>query len=272
MQEAPLKPWETATEGWTIKHWIDFEAGEQKRRAKPIDNETADVELKRGEQGFLHHYRRGLLGAVQSWAQGCKKAVIHIVMAVIGDQHGFGIESEVRERLAGSALKQAATDAYIVDRLAGAVDVFKKCATEEARQSLHIVLGAVAPEVVTGHAARRTGMARAVWGRLRVRRGRRMRTKEQEAAGELGRPFASMQATLKRQVFDAKVKAAKEPLQVWATCLRPCPCPCLCTCTYACTCTCSCPRPCPTPAGGRRSSSQGPGGRANRLGWRGLHR
>ena len=58
------------------------------------------------------------------------------------------------------------------------------------------MLGAVAPEVVTGHAARRTGMARAVWGRLRVRRGRRMRTKEQEAAGELGRLFASMQATL----------------------------------------------------------------------------
>ena len=37
---APLKAWETATKGWSAEQWSAFEAAEQKRRAKPIDNDT----------------------------------------------------------------------------------------------------------------------------------------------------------------------------------------------------------------------------------------
>ena len=127
---APLKAWETATKGWSAEQWSAFEAAEQKRRAKPIDNDTEDADLKRGAEGFLHDFRRGLLGAVQSWANGRKKAVVHMVMSLIGSMHGFGIESEVRERLADPAVKrEAQTNAYIVDRLAATIDVFKQFGT-----------------------------------------------------------------------------------------------------------------------------------------------
>ena len=78
----------------------------------------------------MHDFRRGLLGAVQSWANGRKKAVVHMVMSLIGSMHGFGIESEVRERLADPAVKrEAQTNAYIVDRLAATIDVFKQFGT-----------------------------------------------------------------------------------------------------------------------------------------------
>ena len=227
---APLEAWETATQGWSAEQWSAFEAAEQKRRAKPIDNETEDPDLKRGAEGFLHDFRRGLLGAVQSWANGRRKAVVHMVMSLIGSKHGFGIEDEVRERLADPAVKrEAQTNAYIVDRLAATINVFKQFGTEEARETLHVLLGSVSPPVVdpTDHAARNEGMQRRVWERLNVRRGRRARTAQQKQANELGRPFVSLQATLTRQVFDAQVEAAKKPLKVGNT-ASPCPCPCPC--------------------------------------------
>ena len=96
-------------------------------------------EPQRGELGFLHHWRRGLLGAVQSWARGCKQHVVNMIMSLIGAQHGFGIEDEIRQLLAGEVLKKAETDAYIVDRVAAALTTLKQCGTEQARQEYHIV-------------------------------------------------------------------------------------------------------------------------------------
>ena len=39
----------------------------------------------------------------------------------MGDNYGFGVEPEVRERLAGEQLREAETDAYIVNRLVAAL-------------------------------------------------------------------------------------------------------------------------------------------------------
>ena len=92
-----------------------------------------------------------------------------------------------------------------------ALDTLKLCGTELARQEYHIVLGALAPELLAQRSSK--GMGRRVAARLRVRRGRRARTKKQVDAGELGRPFAFLQATHGRGGFDAAVEAAKKPLK-----------------------------------------------------------
>lgn len=99
-------------------------------------------------KGWLHRWRRGLLGVIKSWARGSRKHVVMMIATLIGADHGFGIEDEIRERFAGEQLKKAATDAYIVDRAVAALDTLKLCGTEQARQEYHIVLGALAPEVV----------------------------------------------------------------------------------------------------------------------------
>jgi len=132
---------------------------------------------------------------------------------LIGAEHGFGIDQEIRDRLKDEQLsKAAATDAYIVDRVVAALAALKSCGTEQARREYHIILGAAAP-VRTAERGQK-GMGRRVAARLRVRRGRRARTKKQKEAGEPGRPFASLQATIQRAAFDAAVEAAKEPLHI----------------------------------------------------------
>ena len=73
---------------------------------------------------------------------GCKQHVVQMVMGLIGSEHGFGIEDEIRERLSGETLRKAETDAYIVDRVVSAIDVLKQCSTEQSRQQYHIILGA----------------------------------------------------------------------------------------------------------------------------------
>ena len=51
---APLKAWETATQGWSAEQWSAFEAAEQKRRAKPIvnDKERVTAQTKLNERSI----------------------------------------------------------------------------------------------------------------------------------------------------------------------------------------------------------------------------
>ena len=72
-QRGPPQPWEEAATGWDEQKWRDFEDGEQRRRAVKINDGVDVPDPQRGELGFLHHWRRGLIGAVQSWARGCRK-------------------------------------------------------------------------------------------------------------------------------------------------------------------------------------------------------
>jgi hypothetical protein len=213
-KQLELERWQVATGHWTQQQWSEYEAGEQARRSVEITGLAAQpLAPHRGVDGFLQHWRRGLVGAVQSWARGCKAHVVSILMTLIGADHGFGVEAEVRDELAGEQLSKAKTDAYIVDRAVAALATLKLCGTEQARQEYHIVLGALAP-VPAAHANKASGMARPVADRLKVRRDRRARTKKQEDAGEQGRPFAFHQATIRRVAFDAAVQEAKEPLCV----------------------------------------------------------
>ena len=90
-KHSPQRPWHDATAGWDEQKWLDFEDGEQTRRAVEVCDGPSDIPAPNGGAlGFLHHWRRGLLGAVRSWARGSKKHVINMIMALIGAEHGFG--------------------------------------------------------------------------------------------------------------------------------------------------------------------------------------
>jgi len=209
---AALQPWEQATTEWSVQEWIDFEGREQKRRAVPIGSSPDAADPQRGPNGFLHHWRGGLLGAIKRWAHGSERNVVNMIMSLIGAEHGFGIEDAVRARLKDAkATKAVETDTYIVDRAVAALDVLKRSGTAQARREYHIILGALAPVRVVERGKR--GMGRRVAARLRVRRGRRARTQQQQDADELGRPFAFLQATIRRAAFDAAVEAAKQPFR-----------------------------------------------------------
>ena len=189
------EPWETATVGWDLQGWIDFEKREQRRRAVKIGTAPDAPDPQRGPDGFLHHWRGWLLGAVMRWAHGSRRNVINMIMSLIGAEHGFGIEEEVRERLKDPKVTKAAeTDAYIIDRLVAALTALRNSGTEQARREYHIILGALAP--VRAAEGAKAGMARRVAARIRVPRGRRARTKQQQEADEPGRPYAFLQSTI----------------------------------------------------------------------------
>jgi hypothetical protein len=85
------------------------EGEEQERRAVRIDATASQLQPRTGEDGCLQHWHRGLISAVQSWARGCKAHVVYMLIALVSTEHGFGIEAEVRERLAGEQLRDAET-------------------------------------------------------------------------------------------------------------------------------------------------------------------
>jgi hypothetical protein len=63
--------------------------------------------MRRGdERGYMHHPRRGLIGAVQDWAAGSRANVVKIMLRLI---RWFGVEGDVREKL-GAEQSRAAPD------------------------------------------------------------------------------------------------------------------------------------------------------------------
>ena len=94
-----------------------------------ITEDAEQVEMKKGKQeGYMHHPRRGLIGAVQDWARGSKANVVKIVVRLT---KWFGVEDEVREKLGVKQSRAAKLDAAIVDRLADGLDLLKPCANLE---------------------------------------------------------------------------------------------------------------------------------------------
>ena len=114
---------------WGIRTFRTQEKWSATRRAVPITEDAEHVEMQRGDtKGYMHHPRRGLIGAVQDWARGSKANVVKIVVRLTS---WFGVEEEVREKLGVKQSRAAKLDAEIVDRLADALDLLKPCANLE---------------------------------------------------------------------------------------------------------------------------------------------
>ena len=75
---------------WDLKQWRTQEDEEQQRRSMKVGlpaGQSAGAEPlppRTGKEGYLQHWRRGLIGAVQSWARGCKAHVVSMITGRAG--------------------------------------------------------------------------------------------------------------------------------------------------------------------------------------------
>ena len=124
----PAEPKEPVRQ-WGLGTYRTQEKWAEVRRAVPITEGAKQVEMRRGdERGYMHHPRRGLIGAVQDWAAGSRANVVKIMLRLI---RWFGVEGDVREKLGAEQSRAAKLDTEIVDRAAAALDLLKPCANLE---------------------------------------------------------------------------------------------------------------------------------------------
>ena len=80
----------------------------------------------------MHHWRRGMVGAVLDWAEGSEADAATLVLMLIEE---LELQDVLREKLKPSQdTRGAETDTFIVDRIEKALAVLKSCATEQQQQ------------------------------------------------------------------------------------------------------------------------------------------
>ena len=100
-------------------------------------------EMPRGNRdGPLDHWRRGLIGTVQDWAEGSRADAAKLIHSLI---HRLELQDDLSELLHSSTKRQAETDAFIVDRFKAALGVLKACSTEQQQQEYRTALALIAP-------------------------------------------------------------------------------------------------------------------------------
>jgi hypothetical protein len=131
-----------------------LETEEQARRDVPVDRSRMDCSpLRDGEsQGWRHHSRRGMHGALRSWAKGSLGAIVFMLAALTLDFNVVDEVSSLAERLLHSLLftlpltwqvacelklklskeqfENAKTDEFMIDRVKSALHVLKQCDSE----------------------------------------------------------------------------------------------------------------------------------------------
>ena len=169
----------------TVDTWVKRE-GEiwNRRRVELVADKPArePAKLPRGARdGPLHHWRRGLVGAVRDWAEGSEADAANIIFSLI-DELGLQVppppcprchpralalggaprrppppsptapdpfmtlsQDRLRPLLNLATTREAETDAFIVERIKAALATNKACTTEEQRREYLICLAYVAP-------------------------------------------------------------------------------------------------------------------------------
>ena len=131
---------------YSREKYQELEVKEQDRRALQPRGDLR-VLMPRGDdsRGWFMHWRRGIHGALCSWAQG---SLIAIVYMLARSAERFGVADEVAKELGCLPKKdteRAQTCMYICSRLQNAVAVLKYCKSEDQRVDYHNILGACAP-------------------------------------------------------------------------------------------------------------------------------
>ena len=146
-----------------------------KRRATLAEQRRLDIDRENKETLIIRNKSTalttpgsanpgGLIDAIKYWARGSLAAVLQLIMALI--MH-FGLEQEVRQQLGA---EQDHTNQLIVHRAAAALDILKRCDSEQQRREYRIVLTALMPELKKKGDS--TGMQAKVAAALRVNRNR----------------------------------------------------------------------------------------------------
>ena len=84
---------------YTLEAWRRLEAEEDRRRSVIPERGVQRKPPRKGKDGALTHQRRGLVGAVQSWADGSIENVILLMVRLI--EH-FKVRAEVCNHFAGA--------------------------------------------------------------------------------------------------------------------------------------------------------------------------
>lgn len=193
---------EPSWRSWTLSKFNELETKEQNRRSQDIHQSRTDIVApKQGgdeTRGWFKHWRRGVYGALVSWADGSLGVITY--MLGYAARH-FGVVDQVIRYLGGktamtpSEVRAAEDEKTICDLLEAGFAETQHCRTEQQRVEHHIGLAFVAP-------VRDSGMIARIGTRLGVHWGTRKKLPGQEK----GRPLAFDQAIDRRAVFNAAVK------------------------------------------------------------------
>ena len=107
------------------------------RAVEPIADVQRDPPPFGERNGALSHWRRGLIGAVQDWADGSLDNVVMLLLRLISH---FKLTEQILEKLAGVELANAKVDACIVERLTAAITMVAGCQTKQQWLELCILL------------------------------------------------------------------------------------------------------------------------------------
>ena len=91
-EEADAEP---TYRSWTLSKWNELETKEQRRREVEIDSSRTAIEAPPGgddTRSWHNHWRRGVYGALRSWAGGSQGAVVYMLAAAT---KAFGVEAQV---------------------------------------------------------------------------------------------------------------------------------------------------------------------------------
>jgi hypothetical protein len=86
---------EPSWRSWTLSRWRKHESELQERRSVVINPKNTDKSLPpRGDEdrGWRRHWRRGLIGSIQDWAEGRKHRVVFMLAELA---RYFGVQREV---------------------------------------------------------------------------------------------------------------------------------------------------------------------------------
>ena len=127
---------------------------------------TPAKDIPRGKDGPLHHWRRGLVGAVQDWAVGSKANAVKIVAALVTH---LELQDGLREFLYRKELYAAETDRIIVDNYRDAIQAMKSNSTVAQLQQHGILLAGAASSKAS--IREQNGTENRIAARLEVTRG-----------------------------------------------------------------------------------------------------
>ena len=171
-----------------------------KRRAVELGSRESARAPRTGQQGYLHHARTGLVGAVAYWACGSLTVAVTMIVALVVH---LKIADRVRDALPQSAAQRdAETEHEICNNLRVAFSETKHCRSEGQRIEHGTLAAAVA-------CARDSSMI----GRIGKLLGLHWGTRSIRAGEERGRPTALDAAIDRRAKFKAVVALHKERLK-----------------------------------------------------------
>jgi len=128
---------------WTLPVYRREDSRVQNRRDVLLGSRDTESNYRTGSTGYLHHPRLGLIGWVSYWSRGHTDSAVRMIGQLIVK---LGLTERIMNELpATEGIKEAETNAKIVELFKEALAETKRCRNEQQRIEYHIALGLVMP-------------------------------------------------------------------------------------------------------------------------------